>query len=38
MIEDARPGTKSKASIKFIEKTAKAPSAGGFGKLKLWYS
>jgi hypothetical protein len=29
MIEDAGPGVKSKASTKFIEKTAKAPSAGG---------
>jgi hypothetical protein len=29
MIEDARPGDKSKASTKFIERIAKAPSREG---------
>jgi hypothetical protein len=32
MLEGAGPGIKSKASIKFIERTAKAPS----GREELW--
>jgi hypothetical protein len=32
MIEDARPGVKSKASTKFIKKTAKLPPRRGLEK------